>query len=278
MNEFMEWLTSGKLIASVIIIVAAVVLWQIIKRAFNKAIAYTEERDGRTNQTARGVKRIIKYAIIIIVALALFQANGINVTSLITSLGIASAVIGFAAQEFLKDIFMGIHITTDNFYKVGDVLKYKDYIGVVQKFTMQTTQIKDIYTRNIINISNRNLDIAEVMSGMVDLRIGLSYNEDFEKVHRVMEELARTLPARVEGITESIYKGTSEFNESTINYMISIFMEPAKVPQLRRNVLMEIQKEFRKNDIVFPFPQLDVHFDGEPDIKEIVGEEKEKEA
>ena len=261
MNQFMEYIISGKLIASAIIVGVAIVAWILIRKAFNKIIARAEERDGRRNNTIRTVKAIIKYALIVIVVLALFQANGINITSLITSLGIASAVIGFAAQEFLRDIFMGIHITSDSFFKVGDVIKYGDYIGVVQKFTLQTTQIRDIYTRNIVSISNRNLHIAEVMSGVVDLRIGLSYDEDFEKIHRVMKDLARTLPERVEGIKESVYKGTSEFNDSTINYMLSITMDPRKVPQLRRNVLMELQREFRDNDIVFPYPQLDVHMD-----------------
>jgi len=266
MDAFLDWLMTGKLIASIVIIGTALIVWFVIRKAFNRAIGYTEQRDGRRNNTARTVKRIIKYAIIVVVVLALFQVNGINVTSLITSLGIAGAVIGFAAQEFLKDMFMGIHISSDSFFKVGDVIKYKDYIGVVQKYTLQTTQIKDLYTRNIVNISNRNLDVVEVMSGMIDLRIGLSYTEDFEKIHRVMENLAKTLPERVPGITQSIYKGTSEFNESTINYMLSIFMDPMQMPQLRRNVLMEIQREFRANDIEFPFPQLDVHFD-EPDHK-----------
>ena len=261
MDKFLQWLSSGKLIGSIIIIIIAVIVWLIIRKAFNKGIEFTEQRDGRRNVTARMVKRIIKGVIIVVVILGLFQANDINVTSLITSLGIAGAVVGFAAQEFLKDMFMGIHITSDSFFQVGDVIKYKDYIGVVEKFTLQTTQIRDLYTRSFVSISNRNLDIVEVMSGMIDLRIGLSYDEDFEKIHRVMEGLAAKLPERVEGITSSIYKGTSEFNDSSINYMLSINMDPKQMPQLRRNVLMEIQREFRENDITFPFPQLDIHMD-----------------
>ena len=261
-KNFQDWLNSGGLTSSLIIIGCAIVAWMVIKRAFNQIINYTENRDGKRNGSVRTAKRLVKYGIIVVVVLALFQVNGINVTSLIASLGITGAVIGFAAQEYLKDFFMGVHISSDTFFKVGDVIKFRDHIGVVTAFTMKTTKIKDIYTRNIISISNRNLDVVEVMSNMVDLRIGLSYNEDPERIHAVMKELAKKLPERVEGVEDSIYKGTSEFNDSTVNYMISVFMDPEKVPQLQRNVLMEIQREFASEGIEFPFPQLDVHVDG----------------
>lgn len=263
MAELGQWFEShsGTLIASAVLVVAAVVVWFFIKKAFNTFITFSEQRDGKRNNFARSAKRVVKYIIILIVVITVLQVNGINLTSLIASLGLAGAVVGFAAQEVMKDFLMGSRITSEAIFQVGDVIKYDGHIGVVTKFTMLTTHIRDIYTRSVLCVSNRKLDVVEVIAGMVDLRIGLSYNEDFEKIHGVMENLAKTLPERVPGITESIYKGTSEFNSSTINYMLSIFMDPTQMPQLRRNVLMEIQREFRKNDIRFPFPQLDVHFD-----------------
>ncbi|MGX8703846.1 MAG: mechanosensitive ion channel family protein [bacterium] len=263
MEDLGKWLGehTGTLIVSGILVVVAMTAWWFIKQAFNRYIAFTEERDGKRNNAARTVKRIVKYVLFFIVFLTVLQVNGINLTSIITSLGLVGAVVGFTAQEVMKDFLMGLRITSEDIFKVGDVIKYGNNIGVVTKFTLLTTHIRDIYTRSILCVSNRKLEVVEVIAGMVDLRIGLSYTEDFEKVHKVMEQLASTMTERVPGITESLYKGTSEFNESSVNYMLTVFMDPTQMPQLRRNVLMEIQREFKKNDIIFPYPQLDVHFD-----------------
>ena len=263
MEELEKWLEkhAGSLIVSGILVVVAVIAWLLIKKAFNRYITFTENRDGKRNNAARTVKKIIKYVIIIYTAIMVLQTNGINLTSLLASLGLVGAVVGFAAQEVMKDFLMGLRITSEAIFKVGDVIKYEDHIGVVTKYTLLTTHIRDIYTRSVICVSNRKLDVVEVIAGMIDLRIALSYTEDFEKIHKVMENLANTMSERVPGITESIYKGTSEFNDYSTNYMITIFMDPTQMPQLRRDVLMEIQRELRKHEIQFPFPQLDVHFD-----------------
>ena len=171
-------------------------------------------------------------------------------------------MVGFAAQEFIRDLFMGLHITTDDFFKVGDVIKYGDHIGVVKKFTLHSTQIEDLYTKNIISISNRNLDATEVVSGQINLYIGLSYTEDFEKIHKVMQALAEQLPQRIEGVSDAIYKGTSEFSDSNIKYLLTVIMDPRQIPLLSVRTMTEIQREFRKAGIEIPYPQLDVHLDG----------------
>ena len=254
-----DWVSSGKPIASGIIILIGIVLWLIIRKAFNSVIKMTEERDGRKNQTLRTTKNIVKLCVVVVVILALFQANGINVTTLITSLGIAGAVIGFAAQEALKDIFMGIHITSDDFFKVGDVIKFRDYTGEVQKFTLRTTRIEDIRTHSIISISNRNLDVVEVISRLVDLKLNLPYYVNHKEIHAALQEITENLPKVVEGVESSVYKGTSDFNDSSVTYIIGIYVDPQNMPQLRRDALMEIQKELAERGIEFPYPQVDVH-------------------
>ena len=58
----------------------------------------------------RMFRSIVVAAMIIVVILTVLQLLGINVSSMLAGVGIASIVIGFALQDALKDIFRGLEI------------------------------------------------------------------------------------------------------------------------------------------------------------------------
>ena len=82
---------------------------------------------------------------------------GVDTSSFIAGLGVASVVIGLALQDALKDIIGGINIILDNFYVVGDYVKYGDFTGQVISFGLKSTKIKD-FNGNVMVVSNRNID------------------------------------------------------------------------------------------------------------------------
>ena len=77
----------------------------------------------------RMLRSIICAFVIIIIILIVLQLFGINVSSMLAGVGIASIVIGFALQDAMKDIFRGLEIVSDNYYDIGDVIKYNDNVG-----------------------------------------------------------------------------------------------------------------------------------------------------
>lgn len=85
---------------------------------------------------------VIKYAILLGAALTVLQIYHINVTSLVAGLGLASAIVGLALQDVLKDSIMGVHLLSDYFFEVGDVVRYGDYEGVVISFYGKTPIIR----------------------------------------------------------------------------------------------------------------------------------------
>ncbi len=77
------------------------------------------------------LRSIVLAAVVIIVILIVLQLLGINVSSMLAGVGIASIVIGFALQDALKDIFRGLEIVSDSYYDIGDLIKYGDNVGQV---------------------------------------------------------------------------------------------------------------------------------------------------
>ena len=99
----------------------------------------------------------------------------VDVTSLATGVGVAGIIFGFAIQDALKDIIKGIDIISDSYYRVGDIIRTNGYTGKVLAIGIKTTRIEDIYEKNIVSISNRNIEKVEVLSHMINIDIPLPY-------------------------------------------------------------------------------------------------------
>lgn len=259
MNELWDYISKPKFYLTVAIVVGAVMLWLIVRQGHKKYLAAGKAK-GQKATIVRVAFGIIRTLIILGAVLAILQLNGVNVSSVVAGLGLLSAIVGFALQDVLKDIFMGIHIITDHFFVVGDVVKYGDIEGEVVGFTIKTTTIKSIIDQNITTICNRNITEITKMpkSTQVDIDLPLSYEEDIKKVHKVLSDICSKI-GNIKGIDRCIYKGTQDFEDSAVIYKLRFFCPPADIPERRRDALRVIQNGLEDAGIHIPYNQLDVH-------------------
>ena len=167
-EKLLDWVKSSAPIVSVLVIVAAFLLWKIIAKIFS-------QRDSMSNSqrtTITVVRNILKYLLIVLVILIVLQINNVKVGSLLAGLGIVGAVIGLALQDIIKDTIMGLHIISDSFFSVGDVIRVDDKEGIVRSFTLRTTKIELLTTHDIYIVCNRNIDRASVSSRAAGRRRG----------------------------------------------------------------------------------------------------------
>ena len=125
MNEKTSILTT-EIIISIVIVLMAIVIYFIAKRIVNKIMERSKKTTKKGRTYIKLFNNILKYALIIVTVVAILQVNGINVTSIITGLGIASAIFALALQDAVKDIIAGVNIIVDGYFIVGDVLKIGD--------------------------------------------------------------------------------------------------------------------------------------------------------
>ena len=90
------------------------------------------------------ISNFIKYAFFIIVFILILQINGIDVSSMVAGLGVVGIIVGFIVQDAFKDIIRGVGIISDNYFKVGDIVKYDSIEGKVISLGIKTTKIQDI--------------------------------------------------------------------------------------------------------------------------------------
>lgn len=250
------------IIISLCVVGVAIIIWMVFKRLYNRHVEQQVAAGGNRPTTlfynaARGI-------VVILVILAVLQINEINVTSLVAGLGIASAVVGLALQDYLKDIIMGTHIVRDSFFKEGDVVRYGDKEGVVIEFSMRTTKIRLFANGDVLSVSNRNISEISVVpeSQFQDIDIGLPYEEDHQRVFDILQDAAAQI-AQLDGVDDCVMKGIVNFEDSDILYKVRFFCYPAKKYDLRLAANRIILECLTEAGISIPYPQIDVHMNGQ---------------
>lgn len=259
MEELENYLLSFKPWVSIAVLVAGVVLWKLIKH-FTKG-KIKERKHVRIKEGSIQIAvNITKYIIALLVIIMILQINGVNVSAMATGLGIAGVMVGFALQDLLKDLIMGAGIVWDEFFTVGDYVKYKQYEGVVHQFNLKTTKILDANTGSMIVISNRNLNEIELISDWCDVNIPASYEIPAERMREICIEISDRCCA-IPYVKSCDFLGTDKFDDSNVQYRIRIHCKEDMKNPVRRAALGVIQDVYAEKGLAVPYEQLDVHID-----------------
>jgi len=149
-NNILEKITLSSLIESIVVALFTILFLRFLTK-INKKYLTKHEDNSQMNGLVKVSFQVVKTIIIACAILMVLEINGINVTSLVAGLGLASAAVGLALQDFLKDGIMGAHIVSDHFFSVGDTVKYNDLAGVIENFNMKTTKIRILADDSILS-------------------------------------------------------------------------------------------------------------------------------
>ena len=168
---------------------------EITRRAENTEDLSQIVMEQRTVQRSKAVGQIVRSTFTLItwsVAVILFLSIlGINVAPILASAGIAGVAIGFGAQTLIKDFLAGIFIILEDQYGIGDIVDLGPAVGTVEEVGLRITRLRDLggvvwYVRNgeILRVANRSQGWT---LAIVDVPV--AYNEDLEKVRKVIEQV-----------------------------------------------------------------------------------------
>ena len=254
-------LLENKIVISVIVLLISIIVYN----ALIKILERSEKKNrfnlqnGKKRKTYwKLIKNLIRYLFIIVTFFLILQVNGVNISSIIAGVGIFGVIFGFAIQDWLKDIFRGSSIISDNYFSVEDIVKYKEIEGKVLEIGLKTTKIEDLRTGNIISIANRNIEEIQVVSNLLYISIPMPYELPIENAEKIIENITSKIDEN-EKVMHCKYKGVNELADSSINYLIEISCDVINKLQIRRDALKTILLELENNNISVPYNQIDIH-------------------
>ncbi len=118
-------------------------------------VYHMTESSGRIAIARLGGQVCKGIAIVTAAATTLYYA-GINLTTVLTGLGVGGVAVAFAAQKTLENLFGGFMIASDQPIRVGDYCRAGDYSGVVESIGLRSTRIRTM-DRTVVSVPNGQL-------------------------------------------------------------------------------------------------------------------------
>ena len=137
------------IISIILILIGALIIIKISDRILTKI-----ENKFNLNITLHYLlKDIVKYTVYVVAIAWILHVIGINLESIIISLGVVGIAIGFASQDIVSNFISGIFIIGDNKVKVGEVIEVDGFKGTIKKVGMRNTTMinQDNYEITIPN-------------------------------------------------------------------------------------------------------------------------------
>jgi len=154
------------------------------------------ERDAAAVTTLNVVAFLAKIVFWTILLLLALSNLGVNITALVTGLGIAGVAVALALQSIFGDLFASIAIAIDKPFMVGDFIEVGSFLGTVERIGLKTTRIRSLSGEEVV-FSNADLlrqpirDYKRMRERRVAFSLTLSYGVSYEKlagVAKIAEE------------------------------------------------------------------------------------------
>ncbi len=249
----------------VILIVAKTILW-IIRRIFLRQSRKHEIEKGKTHS----IYQIIRYFLWIVAITLGLEIIGVKVTLLVAGSAALLVGLGLGLQQIFKDIVSGIFLLFEGTIKIADIVELQGVVGKVKEISIRSTKI--ITRDNIIMIIPNSKFIEEDVINWshheertrFHVEVGVAYGSDVELVKNTLLKCAEENSKITSKPPPIVF--FNNFGDSALEFQLHFWTNQSfLVEHIKSDLRFEIDKSFRKNNIVIAFPQRDLHIKHIPD-------------
>jgi small-conductance mechanosensitive channel len=266
-----EFLTDGIKIGAVQISLGSVIIFVFViwlSIVISRMISYILEKDVFTRvKTAKGIPgTVVMLLRIVLISGGFFlaaAASGMKLTNLSIVLGAFSVGIGFGLQNIFNNMVSGLILAFERPINVGDVIQVGTLMGTVRSIGLRSSKIKSFDGAEVI-VPNGNLISNEMINWTLadsyrrmDIRVGVAYGTDPERVLALMEDVAVEHDQVREKPAPKAY--FLEFGDSSLNFRLLAWVNLDNRLTVESELNVLINKKLAEAGIVIPFPQRDLH-------------------
>jgi small conductance mechanosensitive channel len=195
------------------------------------------------------------FVLVFLALLQILQVVGINMGPLLATAGIAGLAIGFGAQTLVHDVINGFFILMENQYEVGDTVRVATVTGTVERMTLRATILRDDQGA-LTTVPNSKIDIVSNLTrdwAQVALHVSVAYNENSDKVIRVLQEVGEDLRNDANYkellVSDPQVPGIERVTGNEVDYVILVKTRPGSQYAVTRELRRRIKECFEKNNI-----------------------------
>jgi small conductance mechanosensitive channel len=247
------------LIGALLILIAGWWLANYTFRGMTRLLA----RQNRIDPTLRGViASLVRYGILILVVVAVLDQLGVQTTSVLAALGAAGLAIGLAMQGTLSNIAAGLMLLWLRPFNVGDYIDTGSVAGTVKELGLFATELHTwdgvyLFVPNAELWNKRIINYTRLPTRMVDLKFGVSYEDDLAKGQDVLLTMAREDARTRKEPEPQVF--VDELGDSAVVLRLRLWTANDDYWPLLRTLTGRGKLALEAAGLSIPFPQRDVH-------------------
>ena len=219
------------------------------------------------------LRKVVKAFTIVIAILEVLTHSGLNVNTLLASLGIGGMALAFAAQDTIANVFGSISIIIDRPFIKGDWIKTPSVEGNIEAIGFRSTRIRT-FEKTLVTIPNSVLakecieNFQKMPVRKTTLIIGLTYATTAEQIEEILPELRERIE-KIEGVDErnSVMVEFVGFGASSLDIKIIYYTKQIALgyyAATNRRVNLEIMRVVAEKGLSFAFPSTSVYVESLP--------------
>jgi small conductance mechanosensitive channel len=247
------------ILGALLLLIAGWLVAGWVHRYTNRALS----RIKRVDATLRSfVTNLVRYAILVLVIVAVLAQFGVQTTSIIAVLGAAGLAVGLALQGTLSNIAAGVVLLFLRPFKVDEYIDAGGVSGTVQDVGLFTTELKT-FDGIFMMVPNSQLASAAIKNysrlptRRLDLTIGISYADNLNRAMRVLSSILENDKRILDDPPHQVL--VKELADSSVNISLRCWSNRQDYWSLLFDLTKQAKLQLDQHGISIPFPQRDVH-------------------
>ncbi len=210
------------------------------------------------------IVKIILYSIIVLLCL---DNLGINITALVTGLGVGGVAVALAVQNILSDLFASLSIVLDKPFVLGDFIIVDDFMGSVEHIGLKTTRVRSLSGEQLI-FSNTDLlksrirNYKRMYERRVVFSIGVTYDTPYEKLEKIPALIREIVEAQEQvRFDRAHFKSYGDFS---LNFEVVYWVRNPDYNvymDIHQAINLALYKKFEDEGIAFAFPTQTIYLE-----------------
>jgi small-conductance mechanosensitive channel len=210
-------------------------------------------------------QNLAQLVVLILGILVGLRVIGIEVTPILTALGVGGLAVALALQDTLSNLFAGFYISVARQIRLGDYIKLSTgEEGYVSDISWRATAMRNLNNNMVIvpnaklaqsNVTNYNLPERRMGASV---QVNVAYDSDIDHVERVLLEIGMKAVAEIPGMAAepaAVVTLDPGFGESSLGFTLGFqIVEFSKQYSVRHEIRKRIVHRFREEGIAIPFP------------------------
>ena len=296
-NDF----SSIEIVATVFNIIYTIILTYIVYIVVNTIAALNLKKFEQDKSSVKGELinigiKIINFFIFTVGFLIVLYFAGVNLTAVLSGLGIGGFAVAFAAKDTISNFFGTLSILFSDVFSQGDWIEIDGREGTVVEIGLRVTTIRT-FDNALIAIPNGTFASKDIknwnkrkLGRRIKMKLGVKYDSKIEDINNAIAEIREMLMNHPDiatnateysfsqqkrervaklvskedlvGIKRTLLVYLDEFGDSSINILLYCFSKSVVWEdwlKTKEDVMQKIMEIFERNNLEFAFPSLSIY-------------------